>query len=488
MIVRGLHGVTCAGIARPQKMGWNMGRMAGLAGISGLITFALVSGGPRQSVAATPGASGMSPAPRVVSAPSAAALGIEFVKNSSSRLIVDRDGKRYLVDLVSRTITEAGGALPARADDAAGQGSRSTLVASQPDGATIFRQKCSKCHGRDGKGNPSIKTPDFTSPQVQAGMTDQQMTDVIEHGKPDTMMRAWAGKLSNQQIASVRGYLRSLATSGQTTESAESKRKVYTPGDDLLFSLPTGRRVGRHALIVNFTHRFPYTPAFTGPAEGGSLIGLDNFALPSFGFRYGVTDRLSVSINRSPTFIARPIELMAAYNFLDERDGRPLNAAVRVSIDGQNNFSRNYTENLEGVFSRSLRSRAQLYFVPTLSLNDRRLFQPNGFLSSDIPNLPGYNSLSLGAGAALDIRPTVALLAEVIPTVVNGRPLGIHRPAYSFGIQKKIWRHSFTFGFTTSPGSNVSQRSGTRAAFLGDPAADKPGGLFVGFDISRQIF
>jgi hypothetical protein len=82
----------------------------------------------------------------------------------------------------------------------------------------------------------------------------------------------------------------------------------------------------------------------------------------------------------------------------------------------------------------------------------------------------------------------VALVAEVIPTLVNGRDLGIHRPAYSFGIQKKIWRHAFTFGFSNGPGTTVSQRAGTRATFIGDPSADKPGGLFVGFDLTRQIY
>jgi hypothetical protein len=34
----------------------------------------------------------------------------------------------------------------------------------------------------------------------------------------------------------------------------------------------------------------------------------------------------------------------------------------------------------------------------------------------------------------------------------------------------------------------VSQRGGTRATFLGDTTADKPGGLFIGFDLTRQIF
>ena len=469
-----------------------MSRRSEVLSLCVAVAIAVAAPGPKSSLGATPAAvheasapPAARPAPPV---PSPAALGIEFVENSTSSLIVERDGKRYLVDLVSHTITDTGNPMETGADHRAAKASGSALMASQPDGAAIFKQKCSACHGADGKGVSAIHTPDFTNPQVQAQITDQQMTDIITHGKAGTMMAGWGGKLTDEEIAAVRGFLRSLPGGNPSAQAAESKPKVYTPGDDLLFSLPTGRRVPRHGLIVNFTHRFPYTPAFTGPAKGGSLMGLDDFALPSFGFRYGLTSRLSVSIYRSPTFIARPIQLMAAYNFLDEQDGQHLNAAVRVSIEGQNSFSRNYTENLEGVFSRSLRSRAQLYFVPTLSLNDHRLFAPNSFFSSAIPNLPGYNTLSLGAGVALDIRPTVALVAEVIPTVVNGRPLEIHRPAYSFGIQKKIWRHAFTFGFTTSPGTTVSQRAGTRATFLEDPTADKPGGLFIGFDLSRQLF
>ncbi len=35
-----------------------------------------------------------------------------------------------------------------------------------------------------------------------------------------------------------------------------------------------------------------------------------------------------------------------------------------------------------------------------------------------------------GIAGAIDIRPTVALVAEVIPTFVNGREMGIHRPAF----------------------------------------------------------
>ena len=429
-------------------------------------------------------------------APSAADVGIQFLENSTSSLIVERGGKRYLVDLKTHSIHEVGPTQratdpPSGAPAPAEAAMAPADLASQPEGSAIFKQKCAACHGPDGKGIASIKTPDFSNPAVQSGLTDQQIAQIIANGKPGTMMPAWSGKLSEEEIEAVRGFIRTLdaanpGAAGRPTETA--KRKIYTPGGDLLYSLPTGRPVDRHSLTIDFTHRFPYTPAFTGPALGGSLSGLDDFSLSSLGFRFGVTDKLSVSVYRSPTFIARPLQFMAAYTLLNERNGAPLNLAVRLSMQGMNNFSRNYTENLEGVISRSLESRAQLYLVPTLSLNNRILFQPNGFFSSQIPNLPGYNTFSLGVGAAFDIRPSVALVAEVIPTLVNGRPLEIHRPAFSFGIQKKIWRHSFTLGFSTSPGTTVAQRAGTRASYLGQPSADTLGGLTIGFDLSRQLF
>jgi hypothetical protein len=112
-------------------------------------------------------------------------------------------------------------------------------------------------------------------------------------------------------------------------------------------------------------------------------------------------------------------------------------------------------------------------------------------LASDVPASfevhPCENTFSIGVGAAIDIRPTVALVGEVIPTAVNGTELGIHRVPFSLGIQKKIYHHAFTFGLTTAPGTTVSQRIATRAIFLRSPDSDLPSDMFVGFDISRRF-
>jgi mono/diheme cytochrome c family protein len=395
-----------------------------------------------------------------------------YLDASHSTVRLELDGKLYLVDVAAGTVRPA---------DASAQ--------SRPD---LFAQNCARCHGPSGRGISSVGTPDFTSSGVQASLNDRQIADTIRNGKSGRMP-AFGKELNSDQISSLAAYVRSFGTSSSGSSNKSSGNQIasqpgiYQPGDDALFTLPTGRPVDKHAVIVNFTHRFAYDSAVTGQARGAELFGLDNFALSSFGVRYGITDKLSVDVWRSPSFIGRPIQLMAAYNILDEHHEQPFNLAFRVSIEGQDNFRKNYTENLEAIVSRSLTSRAQIYFVPTASFNDRRLVQ-GSLQSRGILDEPGINAFSLGVGVAVDIRPTVALIAEVIPTVANGRDLGIHRPPFSFAIQKKIYRHAFTFGFTTSPGTTVSQRAGTNATFLDNPSADTPSGLFLGFDLTRRIY
>ena len=425
----------------------------------------------------------------------AASLGVRFIPGSSSTVLIARDGKTYLVDLDSRTIQEQEKDSPSPSS----AGTLPHLVAahSSPQdvslGAKVFADNCAGCHGTGGKGGGALKTPDFTNPGVQAALSDSVIARTIQQGKPGTAMPAWGGKLSEAEINAVTAFVRGLGhvkKPDQGAPGAEAKQmaKVYTPADDYLFSLPTGRRLDRHGLYLNFTHRFPYTPAFSGPGGGDTLFGLDDFAIPSFGLRFGVTDKLSVSAYRSPSLIGRPIELGVAYNFLDEHEGNPLNAAVRASLDGQNDFSKNFTTNFEMMLSRTVTRHSQLYLVPTISLQQRELISKPGSLASVPPNLPGFNTFVLAAGGALDIRPTVALVAEVFPTLVNGSELGIHRPAYAFGIQKRVLHHAFTLGFSNSPGTVVSQRAGTRATFLGQPSSDTPSGLFIGFDLMRQIY
>jgi cbb3-type cytochrome c oxidase subunit III len=81
------------------------------------------------------------------------------------------------------------------------------------DGGDLFKQKCSMCHGVDGKGYSALKTPDFTDPKVQASLTDKEITETIKNGRKGTAMPAFADKLSDDQIKSLVTYIRSLSSS-----------------------------------------------------------------------------------------------------------------------------------------------------------------------------------------------------------------------------------------------------------------------------------
>lgn len=85
-----------------------------------------------------------------------------------------------------------------------------SFAAKKDNGADIFRGKCSMCHGMDGKGYAAIKTPDFTDPKWQAAHPDTERKDAIENGVKGTAMVSFKDKLSQQQIAAVLKYIRSL--------------------------------------------------------------------------------------------------------------------------------------------------------------------------------------------------------------------------------------------------------------------------------------
>jgi cytochrome c oxidase cbb3-type subunit 3 len=83
-------------------------------------------------------------------------------------------------------------------------------AADQPDGAAIFKTKCSMCHGADGKGFAALKTPDFTDPKWQASKSDKEIASTIKNGKQGTMMQAFGSQLKDDEIDALVKEIRSL--------------------------------------------------------------------------------------------------------------------------------------------------------------------------------------------------------------------------------------------------------------------------------------
>ena len=78
------------------------------------------------------------------------------------------------------------------------------------EGDAVFKASCTACHGSDGRGKAAIGTPDFTSAKTLSGLTDPDVIDIVTNGKKGTIMPSWKGKLSDEEIAAVASYVRSL--------------------------------------------------------------------------------------------------------------------------------------------------------------------------------------------------------------------------------------------------------------------------------------
>jgi cytochrome c oxidase cbb3-type subunit 3 len=91
-------------------------------------------------------------------------------------------------------------------------------AAEKADGSTIYKQKCSMCHGMDGKGFSAIKTPDLTDPKWQASNSDKEMTAVVKSGKKGTPMPAFADKLKDDEIQAVVKFIRGFNSSKKKSD------------------------------------------------------------------------------------------------------------------------------------------------------------------------------------------------------------------------------------------------------------------------------
>lgn len=282
------------------------------------------------------------------------------------------------------------------------------------------------------------------------------------------------------EVTSAAGAAKSVAKAEAPPPPDDSK--VYQPIDVRLVSLPTAKAIAKGSLWGEFTHRFPFGDYEVKNPAG--LFGLDGFAVPSFGFIYGVTDRIHVGAYRSPATVGAPILVYAGASLLDENKGHPFSAMARIGLEGRDNFQRNFTTSLELTLARSVTSKAQLYVVPTLSLNNRSLN------AAPSQNLPGETTFALGIGGAVTIRPSVALIAEANFRVNEAGRFGSTRPAFGFGIEKASIsrRHAFSLVFSNGAGTTFAQRSATRASLLGSFADESFKGLTIGFNLSRRMF
>jgi len=233
--------------------------------------------------------------------------------------------------------------------------------------------------------------------------------------------------------------------------------------DFAVITLPTTLRVPRFKSAFRVTHRFTRP---LGQGDFGNLaedlFGLDSSALIGLEYRFGLARGWQAGIYRTSD---RTIEFFTQYNVWQQAE-HPIGLSVVASVDGTNNFRDSYTPTIGVVISRELGTHGAVYVEPIWANNSNPL--PSEVVDNN-------NTLMVGIGARIRVRPTVYLVGEVIPRA--GYTPGVSHG--SFGIEKRMGGHTFQANFSNGIGTTMGQiaRGG-----IGDD------NWYLGFSISRKFF
>ena len=258
--------------------------------------------------------------------------------------------------------------------------------------------------------------------------------------------------------------------------------KGWEPYDVRVVNMPTPKYIPKGSWNIEFTHRFtqPIRPL---DKSAPNLFGLDSFGIASFGVTYGVTDKLYLRAYRSPVCqkgICKDIEIGAGYNWIASDEKHPLAVSTYVSIEGNDNFTEEYTYNLQTMIAGRAAKRVYLFFSPAVHINSNGQGRFDPRASDYFPpataavqafHLPTHGATFAG-GAEVLVTPNVVLLFDaaasvgfkvgnVVPILdssfrVTGFNYETH-PAWGFGVQRNIGKHAFALTFSNTQTTTTSK-------------------------------
>ena len=235
--------------------------------------------------------------------------------------------------------------------------------------------------------------------------------------------------------------------------------------DFTLVALPTTLRVPRHKSAFRVTHRFTRV---LGDGDFGSLaedlFGLDSGAQIGLEYRYGIMRRTQIGFHRTSD---RTTEFFGQREITAQGESFPFTIDALVSIDGTNNFRDSYSPALGAIISRTVAEHAAFYLEPIWVNNSNP--DPSELVDDN-------DTVMIGIGARLRIRPTVYLALEGVPRV-SGHDPGATQ--ISVGLEKRSGGHIFQLTFTNGIGTTMGQIA------RGGSSSDD---WHLGFAISRKFY
>lgn len=235
-----------------------------------------------------------------------------------------------------------------------------------------------------------------------------------------------------------------------------------TEPDFVLVNLPTTLRLPSHKGNFRLTHRFQANLRQGSFAHhASSLFGLDTGAAMGLEFRYAVARRVQAAIFR--TNIDRTFQFHGKFDPIVQNGSMPVSLSALVSVEGANNFRRDYAPAFGAVVSRKFAEHAAFYATP--------IWVHNSAAASGTTR----ETVFVGLGGRLRIRPRLYVVGEVSPR------LGGYAPGdaeYGFALEGRAGGHVFQLNFSNTVGTTYQQLA----------AGGFPKALFMGFNIARKFY
>jgi hypothetical protein len=233
--------------------------------------------------------------------------------------------------------------------------------------------------------------------------------------------------------------------------------------DFSLINLPTTLPLPARGGNFHLTHRFNENLRQDSfGTQASNLFGLDSGATIDLEFRYGVMKHLEAIVSR--TNVDRTIQFSAKYDAFHQSAARPVGISAIVSVEGGNNFKRDYEPALGAVVSRTIADALAVYVSP--------IWVHNTLAGTGVT----ANTFFVGLGARVRIVPALYIVGEVSP-----RAGGSYRPGdpeFAFALEKRVGGHVFALTF-----ANTSATTYGQIARGGNPQS-----LYLGFNLSRKFF
>jgi hypothetical protein len=218
-----------------------------------------------------------------------------------------------------------------------------------------------------------------------------------------------------------------------------------------------------HKSNFRLTHRFNGNLRLGGfGTQAGNLFGLDEGATVGLEYRVAVAKHIQAAVYR--TTFNRTTEFYGKYDAFHQNARTPVGLSAIATVEGVNNFREQYAPGIGASISRDIANVIALYAVP--------MWVHNSAAATGVV----HETVMVGLGASVRVRPTLFLVGEITPRV-GGYVAG--DPEYGFGLAKRVGGHVFDLTFTnTTQGTTFAQMA--RGGF--------PKSLYLGFNLARKFF